>query len=524
MKAFWIILVAVILIGFIFFAVIKPKTEEAPVIAVEEMTEQLSVLPDSAYIVVVFDIPEILQKLDVQNIRFDKEKTQVISVLSSLDIAGIDQTKNACLFGTAWNENALMGVSCSLMDPEMFENMLGTAAEIDSIQQRNGYQYAILEDDEIWIGWNNASAVAIAIPDEDEEYSIIKAGEGSDVMHLMDSMFTRKEESNILHDRKFSEVLARDDDIRMWMNIRYFPIPNEAWEYADIFDLRSLKNADNYITAIVNFEDGKLEAESWYVFSDSLKAFYDRYAKLEKKGIDPKLIDHLMPGEPMLLMSSATDLPAVMRTLVDDLQKSDDYAGVITLGMLYMTKFGITFDNIYDAFAGDMILMMNNTGSNNMEQVICLKINDRESLDKIIKALGSMVGIEERNGYSVMSYDGGENYYKIDDDVLVIASSEDVMQKVIENKGAPTLSQSTLDAMKTMSSFTRVDLGMILDYTLAGDIEDDNRIWVESFKEALDVLEYRYVEQEATLEVTMKDKTRNSLHQLVQAIVTASEE
>ena len=526
MKTFWIILIAVILVGFIFFAVVKPKPEEAPTMPAEEMTGQLSILPDSAFIVVVFDIPEIQQKMDLPNIRFNKDKTQILNILSSLDIAGIDQNRNACLFGTASGDNALMGVSCTLMDPEMFKNVLNTAAEIDSIRQRNGYQYAILEEEEVWIGWNDANAVAIGIPDDSEEYSIIKAGESNDVMNLLDAMFTREGDSRILEDRKFSELLTHGGDIRMWMNIRYLPIPDIPWQYSDIFDLRSLKHADNYVNAVMNFENGKLTAESWYNFSDSLKAFQNRYAKLEKKGVDPALIDHLsLSEEPMLLMSGAIDFPAFLRTIVEDLQKSDEYAGVITLGMLYITKFGITFDNIYDAFAGDMIMAMTKIDKNNPEQVTFLKINDRESLDKIMKAVGSsIIAIEQRDGYSAMQYDGDYVYYKIDDDVMIFTVSENIMKNVVANPGKTSLSQPTLDAMKTMTNFTRIDLGTIFDYILDEDIEKDDRIWVEAFQKALGDVEYRYVDQKANLAVTMKDPSKNSLHQLVQAIVTASEE
>ncbi len=521
MKVFWIILAVAILVGFVFLAIIKHDTTEDLAMPVEEMAGQLSILPDSAGVVVVFDIPGILQKMDIQNIKFDKEKTQAMKMLINLDIAGIDQSKNACLFSTTVNGNVLTGVSCSLMDPEMFKNVLTTVAEADSIVQRDNYQYAIMEDEEVWVSWSNESAVAILMPDNYEELQIVQAAGKDDVLNFMDSMFDGIGESIVLRDKKFSEILTRDDDIRMWMNIRYMAIPTEPWEYADIFDLSSLKKSDNYITAVMNFEDGKIVADSWYDFSDSLGAMVARYADCTHDGIDPAMLENLnSPENPMMIMSGSLGLPKMLPLFVGDLQKSEEYAGVITLSMLYITQYGITFDDIYNAFSGDYLVVMGNMADDESKWTIRMKINDHEAFNRLMKTIGSTIApISDKADYHVLKYKGVDFFYRVDGDIVTFTYVESFLDKV----NGTTLPQEVTDKMKTTSSYMQFDLAGMLGAMLEEDLDDDTRVWMDSFSDIMGTMTSYSTKEKSNLEITMKDPAQNSLHQIVQTIVSASE-
>ncbi len=527
MKKFWIAILTVMILGIMSFSFVSCKDAKGgPAISQKDIVMQLPLLPDSTFMIVVFDVPKIQEKMDLANIQSTGEQSHLTKLAMNLDLAGVDAKKNACFFGVAPQNKTLFGLAFSLMDPEMYENTLKTISEADSIYDTGTYRYTFTDGGDLCVGWTNENVLAILTPEDFDEYNMLESADENDILNLMDKVFNQQGKPEFTKDQNLGSMLARSEDIRMWMNMRYLPIPNIPWDYSDIYDLRTLKNEDNYVNAVMNFENGKITADSWYELGDSLSAFSQKYTKLYKSGIDSDLIDVVqVEGEALMLVSSALDFPTFMRTMVDDIQKIEDYAGVIALGMIYMAKFNLTYDNIYDAFAGDMITVINQPVDGDPYMSLFARIGDQKSFDKVQATVGELLGgFLEREGYKGIETDEEKQYFHVENGILMITSSEEMMKKLVAGKNENPLPAEERGKIGKLPVYMTFDLSKFMDYINKGEMDDDNHLWVETMKKYLGTMTYKYENEHGYLEITMNDTTKNSLHQIIQLVVTASEE
>lgn len=319
-----------------------------------------------------------------------------------LDKTGIDI---ATFFAYAMPDQRLAGKSrfmvlIPLKDATKFQAFVKEKFPKAKIETKGELTFAVLNEN-ITIGWDKKTAIAAAATPKtqwSEEGQPLPAADNTTILtEEVQKTFALKEDQSLAANSKFTDLQKANHDISFWLNYEAFAnsMPQEQIGSAGaIFASQKKMLKDAFIAGGVDFEKGKINGDATYYFNPTVKAIADA---LESKSVNNDLLKRL-PGSQMNLMMSYHFNPQGIKAMVDTM-------GVAPLANLALKEYGLTIDDILNAFTGDFLLAitdfavstesksytMNGNAVNYTSPVptfkasLSFKIKDKAAFDKIMQ-------------------------------------------------------------------------------------------------------------------------------------------
>ncbi len=384
------------------------------------------------------------------------------------------------------------------------------------------------------IGWNDDRFVLVSsVPDNLMQSALDKDSSAKDsALHVVpakqispDSMvavckniFALKEDNSLYSNEKFSDLLSEDGDAHFWINT------NELYKSS----LQNLPGAfgmvkldkfleDNYATATVSFDDGKITSKNkWYAgkeLSDILKSGSGNInTDMIKKSTSPNTAAvfsmHFNP-ENLLGILRLTGLDGFINLALAQKGLSLEDIGKATKGDMFFSLSDVTVKN-------DSLKMQNKNGKDPGKNLslkadgtflLSVSVNDKDVFNKISN-IAKMVG-----GNLIQT----PVFSRTDDKYFAVSNQ----QNAVNNYFSGTTSNPPfLDKIKDHSVIDYVDLQMLLKSMQAGVTADStaNIIHQKNLSMWNNIYltggEYKDGGLVFNSEVNLIDKSTNSLKQL----------
>jgi len=355
---------------------------------------------------------------------------------------------------------------------------------------------------------------------------------------MMDSAFAITKEHSILQDKRFTKLEKQGHDITMWVNYEHMMDRYMGNSMAKTMGL-SLSNTlwkGSAMASGIDFRKGKITADMLYYTSGELKEIS---RELSGENADRDMIDRL-PAQNMNMMMAWHMSPKGTK---GTLEKAG-FLGFINMALM---SVGLSADDIFDTFTGDMAVSVCNfaagpqiaTASDSVSQetytthadyVYVMKIAKKENLAKL---LGIAVSKEilrpaGNNMYQLAGESANSFVLAHDDKYLVAANKAEAALAYLQgkNKGAklPEAAQTALYGHPAGGYFDIAALTRAMNLP-AGTNTSDAALADEAKKLVTDINFYGgdfngdAFESHATANFTNKEE--NGLLQLLQFAVKA---
>lgn len=286
-------------------------------------------------------LKEITSKAGGDSTSFDIEKT-------GIDIATV--------FAYAMPDQRLAGKSrfmviIPLKDVAKFQAYVKEKYPQAKIETKGDLTIAVLNET-MTVGWDKKNAIgAVASPKtewSDDGQPIAAADNTAILTEEIQKTFALKEDQSLAANGKFTDLQKAGHDIGFWLNYESLAnsMPQEQIGTAGAIMASQKKLLkDAFIGGGVDFEKGKITGDATYYFNSSMKAIADA---MESKSVNNDLLKRV-PGSQMNLMMSYHFNPQGIKALIDTM-------GVGPLANAGLKEFGLTVDDILNAFTGDFLL------------------------------------------------------------------------------------------------------------------------------------------------------------------------
>lgn len=274
---------------------------------------------------------------------------------SSFDIekTGIDI---ATFFAYAMPDQRLAGKSkfmviIPLKDAAKFQAFVKEKFPKAKIETKEDLTIAVLNENTI-LGWNKKTAIAAAATPNtqwSEDGQPLPAADNTVILtEEVQKTFALKEDQTLAANSKFTDLQKAGHDISFWLNYEALAtsMPQEQIGSAGaMFASQKKLLKDAFIAGGVDFEKGKINGDATYYFNPTVKAIADA---MESKSVNDDLLKRV-PGTQLNLMMSYHFNPKGIKAMVDTM-------GVGPLANVALKEYGLTIDDILNAFTGDFLL------------------------------------------------------------------------------------------------------------------------------------------------------------------------
>lgn len=368
--------------------------------------------------------------LDEMKAKMSADKTGAAEDLAN---AGIDVLSTTYFYfnpSVSENEYKYVTAVVPLSNAKQWESYLQKNFKGISFKQKDKHTEALVTD-EIYAAWNSEVAIVrktFVTPayksEVDETYehgdTIVdvtkidvqeQKPDPSRMEADMQTAFTIQKDNEITADKRFTKLQMEGDDISFWMNYDVFmnrfgsmasgmpsglALGNNLWKEAAV-------------AAGLNFDKGKISADTKYYVSEELNELYSKFGS---KDPDKDMMNRL-PTQNLAMLFSANISP-------DGIKATMEKMGVTGLMNLALGESGMNVDDLFKAFTGDMAMSITdfktfetttaipniNEGSEetshsyrhsdvSMNYVFVLKTNDGKQIDKMVNYVKNQNGLQE---------------------------------------------------------------------------------------------------------------------------------
>lgn len=489
--------------------------------------KQLKYIPKEAVFVGSIDGKNIAMKtIDFKKLlSFDFTKNKEVKNDSLVDLfknSGIDLLGKAYFFASPSKEDKFsfkIAAVVALDDAEDFAAMMAKEAKKHNYKFTDkGNIHYFDHESGISMAWNSEVLIAAVLVNKSGALS------GKPVVQ---NLMALKEENSIVNNEKFLELQKKEADLTLWVNYECMDNYKELFTaYSSILG-KDFSFKDTYVTSIVNFNNGNITAESESYVNKATQA---KFGALMNQNINENFINQIPSKNLNGYFAFSLNLKQVSKLLKDmNLLSELDNA---------LAKQGFTSSEVFDAFSGDILLSMNGTskqeqerynwetGTIEMKQVtmpniaFSLGIGKKGNFDKIIAFFEKSLMLQKtaENQYTAM----GKAFFTLKNNVFIAVSSQDMVKEIsdpksqtIDDENKKTL---TSNAFVMDFNFTKIDTNLVGQFgKIASKSFTEQPI--ESFKITSTGIKDGY--SKSQLVVNLKDKEKNSLTSLYEAILKA---
>ncbi|MEO1713423.1 MAG: DUF4836 family protein, partial [Bacteroidota bacterium] len=397
----------------------------------------LVVIPQDASVVMRFDIPSMLEKMDFESVKNTPEykeavkeaaNGQVVLEKAMLDPAasGID-LEQAAYFTVASNPEKMnedfLGMVFSLADKGKFEALV---AEFGSKTAASGYDY-ISPDRKAIIAWN-------------DQFAVVGGSEGYiDLAERAASFLTQEKSTSVADVPDLRKAMKADHDITTWFSsntIAESPQIAMAMGMAEI-NPEALK--ENYVHGYVDFLPGKVEGRANLFAQKELTKDLDKLFR-DKPAVD---VTDYLPGENLNLILANSLSP---RGIYEVLAARPQSQGLADYSL---KQYGLTVADVANAWKGDIILAEYQKSANEKSAIFATGIADLEKFKQVLQ-IGEDGGILSPIGENAwvllntnqfpmssayeINFEDGQPHAIIVDDILFISGDKELLEQIQSGK------------------------------------------------------------------------------------------
>lgn len=434
--------------------------------------DALGLVPASASNVSSFNPKRLMDKADfeaVKSMQFFQDALKeakmnepaLAAVMEDPEKSGIDLGKNAYLFTKIkpeGNMELIGGLVFSLADADAFADML-RSADIGGFEKSKSFSYVTPESGSI-IAW-------------DGEKGFIGSGaDKNSIVTAVEEVFTGQNDGSIADNPGFQKAMKGDHDIVTYINFDSYTsmLPEAAKLQLGAMGLSDEDLVGNNVASYVDFKDGEVHSESFINLSKKVEKDLNMLFN-DKVTTD---FSPFVPNEGLTsFMTFAMDIKGTNQLL-----KEKGVGGMVNLAI---ARYGLTADDLANAFGGDIMLAaFANNDSNNPEMLFGTNIADSDVLDQFIQ-VGKDAGFlfaEDENIYTMRGTSGAlgdafrgmgaqpsvtsnDAQLLIKDGMVFISSRKDLIAKINEG-GFPN--NERIEASK-YNSISKNIFGMHLDFS-----------------------------------------------------------
>ncbi len=304
-----------------------------------------------------------------------------------------------------------------LKDADKFGAFIKKQFKEAKIETKDKLSLATL-DKNLCVGWDkNTAIIAATTPAPAWSDNGQLASDANNAVILAEEIqktFSMPEEQSIASNKKFADLVKASNDISFWLNYESLmnSLPQDQLGTAGaVMGSQKKLLKDAFIAGGVNFEKGKITGDATYYFNPSVKAVAEA---LEAKSTNDDLLKKVQGNQLNLMMSYHIN-PMGVKIMLDTM-------GVLPLAGLGLKEYGLTLDDVLNAFSGDFLLAITDfsvttesqsytlAGSSvnyakpvsSYKAVFSFKLKDKAAFDKLLQVAISnqMLASTAPNTYS----------------------------------------------------------------------------------------------------------------------------
>ncbi|MBS1772445.1 MAG: DUF4836 family protein [Bacteroidetes bacterium] len=339
----------------------------------------------------------------------------------------------------------------------------------------------------------------------------------------MDKAFTTSKDNAITADKHFMELQEKNHDISFWLN--YETMMGEYMSSAMTGGIAMSPTLWKGAAAAagIDFEKGSIKGNMLYYSSNEMNDIMKEFAG---HNVNEKMLNRL-PAEGLDLLAAWYFSPKAIKATIDK-------TGMAELINGQLAEKNLTIDYILDAFAGDMVLSLNNfsyqsktvpantdypgqeeysSSATDIDYTCAVKIGKKENLDRLIQLAIQMQLLKDMGAGS---YSAGNTSIIIKNDELVFSNKADIANAYLDGKFAS-------NAKNGMSNVKGHPFGLFFDVkTMLNGVDpsfasnaDDHQKFNLTKNLVSDVVfnggEYKNNAYESNISINFNNKDENSL-------------
>lgn len=408
--------------------------------------------------------------------------------------AGIDWNSKLYFFGLQKGEGkgvqaTVLNIMGKLSDAAKFETYLKKQDQLSakSVQKEKNYSYLVISSESM-IAWDGNTvigtfynknvtpvydtvAMKFIIPEKTNTEAEMKAE--------VNRYFTQQESESLASVASFGDIFRNKSDGYA------FSSTNSYLNILSVMPLQLPKLdelvKDNYMSATLNFEDGKIVANATSYTNPLVSSLLKKYAG---PTVNLSLIDHY-PSENINMIVMASFNPEIFGGLLKQLEVEGLVNG-------FMEKTGFSSQELYKSLKGDIAVVVSDLGMPSKEMkikndstltiehkpfgkmIFNAPVGDPVSFAKIMnKAVELGYVTKEGNRFkagNLMSFMG--MYMLADDKNLIIASDSITYAQYVSNKNKAVIGNDALNLFKGKSTVAYFDIASTIKGFQSGSNSD----------------------------------------------------
>ncbi len=354
-------------------------------------------------------------------------------------------------------------VIASLQDAAKFEAYLKKKKPEKEVKKSGNYSYMALGDDAV-AGWNKDAVIISVVTGGNAAPGTYSSGEGTLSQLQLTALFNQKESESIASIGEFRDLMAKKSDMIYWTNSS---ASLSSLAFLGITKFGDLLR-DSYTAGTVNFENGKVVAESETYVNKTLS---DMLKKYPGPDADVNMIEQYpYPVNGFLSLSFNPQL------LIEIIK----YSGFDMLSGQYMKEMGFTLDDVAKAFKGDFAIVFSDfrvTTSNEesigsgvmiktkpaIKVLFNAKVGDKAAYDKIVASLAAKGFIVKQGDQYVPAKMGMKDFaMEVNDKNILVASNDSLLQQYKSGKGNAAIPADIKDKLKGKKIIFYADINAML--------------------------------------------------------------
>ena len=460
--------------------------------------QHVKLIPKNAAIVVAFDVKQMVGKSVSFEDLFsqksleamgssEKEAKEGADDAKKFMNSGIDYLNIGYAFSEGKSKDDFM-IAMPLDDAGKFEKFL--KAEKSEVKTEGKIKYATYKKDGGvgFVAWKDKNAIIF----------LSKKGDEASFKTRAVALLELKDDQTLLATNKsFAKALGNKADIQLWIDSeKYAKMQGEETEIQGI----SLK--DNFAAIAVKFEKGEVIIDGDSEMSPSIRKMYEKIFKAE--GIDSKLSKNVPIKKPAILISIALNLKGIKEIMQE--------RGVLAMADDNLKKNGTSVDEIISVFSGDIMILAENVNFTNLDAIKAMAsvgLNDEKAFDAMIMKISKGQVKKTGNTYSA---EGAPASMVVKDGVAYVAT-ENYIEGI--KKGTSNLESDMVKLAKENC------FAMYGDESIAKDLpNNDMKATTDIFANMM-IKSGSLKDEKGEMLIRMKDKSKNSLLVIVEAIKNA---
>lgn len=467
--------------------------------------------------------------------------------LRDMQEAGIDGKSTVYIYykSPALLDNRVTGL-LPLEDAAKWEAYLKKKMPEAIISSRNGHKEAQLSP-MAYVGWNDKLAIITSVVQTKTEVvfdtTITADGDTAMVANssfapidkavlqtALDSAFVRQGDNAVTEDSRFTKLEKDGHDLTFWMNydaaLRNVPAMgmmnmNTFWQ-------------NSALAYGIDFNKGEVVAKMRYYVADVLK---EAAKELGKEKVDKEIIDHL-PSQNLNALLAYHLSPKGLKLMLEKMN-------VLGVANLALSQQGISTDDIFNAFQGDMVVSINNLTISNsafttdsaiistsatpsFRYTIAMKVGKKESLQKLLSFLVSRELIKKSTNDNIYFFPNGATMV-VESGYIAVGNVTQIAMSFIDNKNRSGMPKPVHDKIYSQPFGLYIDAASILNAVTS--MAASNPQGTAALNEAKQLFSHvtahggsfmdNYFQYEA--ELVFKNKDENSLVQLLSSAARANQ-